>query len=251
LAKGGALLEETRILLREWAPGEPETALAERVLKTDALGRATARRVLDIVRVFSLRFLQPTDQAARLLRPLVDAAPPAFLNDLLLLYTVYKDPLLRDFVANVYWPAVRQGRLVMTNKDVMHLIRAAELDGRIETPWSEEIRRDMCGRVMIALTDFGLLKPVRPAVRDVASYRPHDWTLVYVAYLLHHRGVSDGNLLYANEWSWFGLLPEEAWQHLSLIGADGWFIMQQAGDVRRISWPFASIEDVVHEFTRR
>jgi hypothetical protein len=38
---------------------------AKRVVREDLLGHATARRVRDIVRVFTLRFLTPTDAPAR------------------------------------------------------------------------------------------------------------------------------------------------------------------------------------------
>ena len=68
LSKGGALLPETRTLLCAWRPGEPGAEFANRVLREDLLGHATARRVLDIVRVFTLRFLTPTDAPARHLR---------------------------------------------------------------------------------------------------------------------------------------------------------------------------------------
>ena len=68
LSKGGALLPESRTLLCAWRPGEPGAEFAKRVLREDILGRATARRVLDIVRVFTLCFLTPTDAPARHLR---------------------------------------------------------------------------------------------------------------------------------------------------------------------------------------
>lgn len=247
LSKGGSLLDETRILLEQWSPGESEAELAERVLGGDVLGKATARRVLDIVRVFTLRFLTPDDTPARHLKHLVEhGASGRMVTDLMLFYTLRRDPLLRDFVARFYWPSVRAGRLVMTNADVMGLLAEAEGDGRIVARWSDEIRRDMCGRVMITLTDFGLLKPVKPAVREVASYRPADETLVYIAYLLHDRGVTDAALSGADEWSWFGFEPDEVWSQLDLLSRSGWFLLQRAGDVRRISWTHRDVEGMLN-----
>lgn len=247
LSKGGSLLNETRILLEHWTPGESEQELAERVLQGDVLGKATARRVLDIVRVFTLRYLTPDDDPARHLKYLVEhGASGRMIADLMLFYSLRRDPLLRDFVAQVYWPSVRAGRLVMTNSDVMGLLIAAESDGRIVKRWSDEIRRDMCGRAMIAITDFGLLKPVRPAVREVSSYRPADETLVYLAYLLHDRGVTDAALANAPEWSWFGFEPEEVWSQLDLLARNGWFLVQRAGDVRRVSWTHGNVDGVLN-----
>src|SRR5258706_5550049 len=208
LAKGGALLAETRILLLAWRPSGEITAFGERVLREDLLGRATARRVLDIVRVFTLRFLTPTNAPARRLCTLVAGNTPRQLySDLVYYYTALRDDLLRDFVVHGYWPAVLRGRLTLSNQDVRSLILDAELDGRIRAPWSAEIKRDMAGRVMMALTDFGLLAELKPAKREILPYRPADGTLVYLAYLLHGEGVTDASLAEQPACTLFGLEP--------------------------------------------
>ena len=247
LSKGGALLAETRILVQAWHPGEPNAAFAERVLREDLLGRATARRVLDIVRVFTLRFLTSSDAPARHLRRLVvnDASRQIF-NDVVFYYTALQDDLLRDFILLHYWPAVREGRLTISNQDVRHLILEAEQDGRIRTPWSAEIKRDMAGRVLITLTDFGLLRPLQPAKREVIPYRPADGTIVYMAYLLHENGITDSSLAEHSAWALFGLQAEDVWNRLEVLAGDGWFIVQSAGRVVRITWKYQSVEDVVN-----
>jgi bacteriophage exclusion system BrxA-like protein len=251
LSKGGALLAETRILVQAWHPGEPNAAFAERVLREDLLGRATARRVLDIVRVFTLRFLTPSDVPARHLRRLVvnDASRQIF-NDVVFYYTALQDDLLRDFILLHYWPAVREGRLTISNQDVRHLILEAERDGRIRTPWSAVIKRDMAGRVLIALTDFGLLRPLKPAKREVIPYRPDDGTVVFMAYLLHENGTTDASLAENSAWALFGLQAEDVWNRLEVLAGDGWFIIQRAGQVVRITWNYQSVEDAVHAIAR-
>jgi BrxA len=247
LAKGGALLAETRILLQAWRPGEENAAFGERILREDLLGRATARRVLDIVRVFTLRFLTPTDAPARCLQALVAGnAPRELYSDLVFYYTALRDDLLRDFVVQRYWPAVREGRLTLSNHEVRSLILDAELDGRIRAPWSAEIKRDMAGRVMIALTEFGLLTEFKPAKREILPYRPADVTLAYLAYLLHGEGVTDASLAEQPAWTLFGLEPQDVWNRLDALAGDGWFIVQRAGQVVRITWTYSAMEEVVH-----
>jgi hypothetical protein len=247
LSKGGALLAEMHVLARIWQPGESETTFAHRVLAENILGRATARRVLDIVHVFALRFLQPTDAAARHLHTLVcGAAPRQVFSDLVFYYTARRDDLLRDFTTQSYWPAVREGRLMLSNADVRRLILDAEVDGRIPKPWSAEIKRDMAGRVMIALTDFGLLAPMKPAKREMLPYRPADGTLVYLAYLLHADGVTDASLAEQEPWALFGLAPQDVWNRLDALASDNWFILQRAGQVVRITWQYQSMEEVVY-----
>jgi hypothetical protein len=246
LSKGGSLLPETRILLTAWQPGETEEQLTEQVLGADLLGRATARRALDIVRVFALRFLTPTDATARHLKRFVaGAAPKQVFTDLVFFYTAQRDALLRDFTVQRFWPDVREGRLLITNSEVRRLILEAEQDGRISTPWSEEIKRDMAGRVLIALTDFGLVRTLKPAKREVLPYRVADSTVVYLAYLLHSQGVTDASLAEYPAWAIYGLEPADVWNRLEALAGEEWFVVQRAGQVVRITWRYDTMEEVV------
>src|SRR5438552_11706758 len=130
LGKGRALIPEMRLLLQVWQPGESESSLADRALRHDVLGKSTARRVLDVVRVFSRRLLQPTDDAARDLKPLLEpTAPRQVFSDILFYYCASHDALLWDFSILRYPPAVREGRLTMPNREVGELIWEAEQDG--------------------------------------------------------------------------------------------------------------------------
>lgn len=246
LAKGGALLPETRMLLEAWQPGEPAAAFGERVLSSDVLGRLTAKRTADILRVFANRFLTPNETPGRYLRQLIlSPAPRQIFRDLVFHYAAERDDLLRDFTIDVYWPAVREGRLTISNQDVRSLILEAEQDGRIPNPWSAEIKRDMAGRVLISLTDFGLLRELKPARREVLPYRPDDSTLVYLAYLLHDGGITDGSLADEPMWALFGLERRDVWHRLENLSNDDWFVIQRAGNVARLSWRYRTLEQVV------
>jgi Putative inner membrane protein (DUF1819) len=252
LAKGGALLPETRSLLQAWQPGESSAAFAERVLREDVLARATAHRVRDIVRVFALRFLTPTDAPARhLQRLLAPTIPRQVFSDLVLHYAAQHDDLLHDYVVLCYWPAVREGSLIIRNESVQRLIAEAHHDGRIRMPWSPEIRRDMAGRVLIALTDFGFLQEDKPGCRQVPPYRPADGTIVYLAHLLHVGGVTDASLADQDAWALYGLEPRDVWNRLEGLAAEGWFVVQRAGQVVRITWTYHTVEEAVDALAGR
>jgi hypothetical protein len=246
LGKGRALIPEMRLLLQAWQPGESESSLAERVLQQDVLGKSTARRVLDVVHVFSRRLLQPIDTAARHLKPLtLPSAPRQVFSDLLFYYTARQDALLWDFTIRRYWPAVREGRLTLANRDVAELLWEAEQDGRIARPWSSEIKRDMAGRVLGTLSDFGLLEAYRPATRRVALFRAADGTVFYLATLLHAQGCPDGLLADGPAWQLFGLEPHDVWQRLELLAGDGWLVVQHAGQVAHITWRYSDPAEVI------
>ena len=246
LGKGRGLIPEMRLLLEAWRPGESESALADRVLQHDVLGKSTARRVLDVVRVFSRRLLQPTDAAARHMKPLVlPSAPRQVFSDLLFYYTARQDALLWDFTVLRYWPAVHEGRLTLANREVAELLWEAEQDGRIARPWSAEIKRDMAGRVLGILSDFGLLEEYKPATRRIALFRPADGTVLYLASLLHSQGCPDGLLADEPVWQLFGLAPHDVWQRLELLAGDRWLVVQRAGQVAHITWRYSEPAEVI------
>ena len=246
LAKGGPLLPETRMLLQSWQPGETSAAFGRRVLRDDLLGRTTAFRVQNIVRVFSLRFLRPDDTAARHLKRLLAAtAPRQVFNDLVFYYTARQDDLLRDYTVHRYWPAVRAGTPTISREDALALIADAHLDGQIAAPWSIVVRRKIAGTVLTALTAFGLLEKDRPGQRRVLPYAPADGTVLYLAYLLHGQGVTDAALAGHPDWALFGLAPREVWHRLEALVAARWLIVQRSGEVVRISWSYGSVEEVL------
>lgn len=252
ISKGGALLSETRILLEAWEPGETAAALARRVISTDLLGRSTAQRARDIVtRVFGPRYLSPTDAPARHLKRIIAGnAPRQLYTDLLLLYTAQRDHLVRDFTVMKYWPAVRQGQLVLSVQQLLDFLWEAERDGRIRTPWSDVVKPKLARGVFVALADFGLVRSYKPGKHEVQHYSPADGTLVYLAYLLRGVGVTDSFLAQHPSWALFGLQPVDVLNRLDALSSHGWFILQRAGDVVRISWQYEKLEEVVDALSR-
>ena len=182
ICKGSALLEETKALLRSWSPKEPPGEFSDRVLREDVLGRMTAYRARDIVRrVFARRYLRPDSQPALLLKRLLDRGQPGQLfTDLCLLYSARNDDLLRDVVTHVYWPALSEGRLTLTPTYLVEFLHHAEREGRIERPWSEQVRLKVARGILKALTDFGLLAEPRRGRRELVQFRPTDRTIVFL-----------------------------------------------------------------------
>ena len=246
LSRGGALLAETRVLALTWRPDESVEDLIERARTQDLLGKSTARTVKDYVRVFARRFLIPSDQPARHLQRLAGALVPLqVFDDLAIYYLTQKDALLHDAAVLLYWPMAREGRTAVALDDVRQFLADAERDGRIAKPWSAAVKRDMPARVLNALAEFGLLGPLRNGRREILSYHPADGTLVYLAYLLHADGITDGSLADQPAWSLFGLEPSDVWNRLELLATAGWFIVQRAGQVVRVTWRYAHVEEAI------
>lgn len=246
LLKGRGLTGEMRTLLRAWQPGESEASLARRALAEDLLGKATAKRARDIVHVFARRLLIPTDAPAQHLKPLAHSdGPRQVLNDLLFYYSARCDALMWDFTVERYWPAARDGRLSLANVAADDYLWEAEQDGRIAGPWSGEVKREVAGRLRGVLADFGLLDLHRAGQRHILDYHPADGTLLYMAHLLHARGVPDGFLAEQGDWLLFGLEPPGVWARLDALASQRWFVIQRAGQVAHITWRYSEPAEVV------
>ena len=247
ICKGSALLGETKALLRVWRQGEPLASFTDRVLHQDVLGKATAYRVKDIVRrVFARRFLIPDGAAAEHLKTLVQHGHLGRLfSDVCLLYAARNDDLLRDMIVVLYWPAVTDGRLELSVKDVVEFLRQAESDGFMQEHWSEPVKLKVARGLLKALADFGFLREVGRGRRETVLYRPTDGAIVYVAYELHFSGATDSGLVRNRDWKLFGMGERDVVSAMDRLTAEGWWLLQAAGAVVRITWKFRSMQEVV------
>lgn len=246
ISKGSALLNEMKALLRVWTPGEPLKEFSERVVQEDVLGKTTAQRAKDVVRrVFANRFLVPDEAPAKYLHRLLQRNKSGqFFSDLCLVYSSRNDALLRDVIIQVYWPAVAEGHLFITPKEVVQFIRKAEEQGRIPQPWSEPVKIKAARGLLRALVEYGLIRDVHRQ-REIIMYHVTDETIAFLAYYLHFRGLSDAALVAHEDWKLFGLKDQDVVAALDRLAGDGWWLTQTAGSVVRMSWKYKCMEEVV------
>ena len=252
ICKGSAMLDETKILLRAWHPGESTSEFRDRVLREDLLGRMTAYRASDIVRrVFAWRFLRPSNKPALWLKRLLGKGKSGQLfSDLCLLYAARNDELIRDVVARVYWPALSEGRITLSPEYIVEFLRQAEREGRMSNPWSEPVKIKVARGVLKAIADFGLLREVRRGRREVVSFHPAAKTVVYLAYDLHFAGLTDSGVVRHKDWALFGMGASDVTSTLDRLSGEGWWLAQVAGSVVRITWKYANMEEVVDALAR-
>jgi len=252
VCKGSAFLEETKTLLRAWRPGESTTEFRDRVLRQDLLGRMTAYRASDIVRrVFAWRFLRPDNRPAILLKRLLGRRQVGqVFSDLCLLYAARNDELIRDAVTHVYWPALSDGRLTLSPAYLVEFLREADRDGHIPEPWSERVKVRVARGILKAMTDFGLLREVARGKRELVHFRPADQTIVFLAYDIHFAGSTDASLVKHRDWALFGLGARDVTSALDRLSGEGWWLAQVAGSLVRVTWKYASMEEVVDALTR-
>ena len=252
LSKGVGLIAETRDLLCAWQPGESAAALAERVLKTDLLGKSTARRVKDIVqRVFAPRYLYPEECPALYVKKLVERHTAGdWFRDLCLLYAARADRLVRDGVTVLLRNACDEGRIALSVDAVVAFLHESDQNGMMAQPWSLEVTKKIARGLLKVLTEFGFLTQRGRGPRDIRHYRPHPLAIAYLALDLHFRGATDAAVTSHPDWQLWVLDEPMVRNHLDELSHIGLWIFQAAGAVVRITWNVSSMEEAVDALAR-
>ncbi len=245
LRKGRGAVAETLTLLDCWAPGMSSVQLIARAVEQGVFGRSSATRTADLVSVvFARRYLANHAEPARFLKYLLErAADHALLKQLMLIYTARRNPVLADFIAEVYWPAYGAGAAILTSVDADAFLRRATVSGRISQPWSETMTKHVAGDLLSTMADFGFLEDIKKTLRPIRSYRLLPETALFLAHEVHFHGFSDNSILESPDWMLFGLAREDVVQQLDKLAHAGHFIFQYAGDLLRLSWKYRTMEE--------
>lgn len=246
-SKGAALISESRALLRAWKPGETASQLSDRALQEDLLGKATARRVKDLVqRVFAPRYLQPEGPPARYLKALVEHLSAGdWFRDLCLLHTARADCLVRDSIAVLLRRAREEGRLSLSVDAVIAYLNEAEEDGKMARPWSSETKRKIARGLLKILTEFGFLGHRVRGPREIRGFRPHPLAVGYLAFDLHFKGATDAGVTAHPDWAIWQFSEAAVRDALDDLSRHGLWVFQSAGSVVRITWNVLSMEEAV------
>jgi len=252
LCKGQGMIAETMTLLREWQLGMSSAELSKKVVAEGIIPKATAARVNDIVsRVFGFRYLSGGDQAARHLKRLLDSgAGPSILSQLFLIHTSRAHPELHDFITMVYWPRYAAGAKEILRHESVDFYKEAYASGRLPCEWTEASRTKIARYLLATLTDFGLTGPVKGDSREILPFAPKPSTTLYLAYDLHFRGLTDGQIPVHPDWGLFGFEPKDTLSELNRVSDSGQIIIQHSGEILRIAWKHKTMESFLDELAQ-
>lgn len=246
LQAGLGLIEETRLLLEIWQPSMDSAVLTRAALDSGRFANLSARRLRNLViEGFRPRYLVDQGSPARLLKNLLPYLTRREFEQLLFLYTCRAHAILADFVRDVYWPAYAAGRDRLDNLEARQFVTRANQDGKTTTPWSESTIRRAAGYLTGCCGDFGLLERGQRKERRILPYRLEPRVGALLAYERHFAGLSDNRLIGDPDWTLFGLAPEDVLAELRQLALKGQLIVQTAGSVTQISWPFKSMDEVI------
>jgi hypothetical protein len=247
LQKGLGMIEETIILLRLWEPRMNNPQVVDLALERGSLGRSTEYRVKDIItRVFFKRYVCKDNIPAKYLKQLVTLNYPLTeLKQLLMLYTCRSDDALYDFVQEIYWPKYYAGVEFIWKDDSLTFLNEAALKGYMKNNWAETQTRRIASNLLGCLTDFKLFGKNQAGKRALIPTHISKKTVIFVAHDLHFSGYSDNSILENPDWGLFGLKRIDILRELENASYDGHFIIQYSGEILKISWKYASMEECI------
>jgi hypothetical protein len=249
LQKGGALLDDMRVLVRFWRDGA-EAEVIEDVIRKNVLGKASRARVRETLRrAFLPRFVhgRPPD-AWKIVRPLEDAAAPReVVAPVYYWLTARAEPLLYDFACDFLNQQRARGDGTLMTEDVVGFVR--ERLQQTDERWSHAVTVRVARGLLAALRDFGLLTG-KVKKRLAPTYLPLD-TFAHIAFALAQEDASGERLLQHPDWRLFLLTPFEV-EHLFLEAHRHHLLdYQAAGGIIRIEFPMRTLVEAAHVVATR
>jgi hypothetical protein len=233
IQKGGALLEDMRLLVRSWEEiGEADTRIEVRRL----LGKKTLARSRDtIVRAFTPRFIHGNPQNAwKIARLLEDRnAAPEILRPVYYWITARSDRLLYEFVIKELIHLASSGdgsvRIEETAAWISAHIKKAEQE------WSPIVTLKVGRGILAALRDFGILeggskKRVAPVHLPIEAF-------CYIAFWLSKLGYGGEGLVNHSDWGLFLLSPKNVERLMLEAHQRNLLGFHSAGRIYRVDFP--------------
>lgn len=251
LQAGLGLVNETKTLLELWTPGMSANQLFQMALDSGRFPNVTARRLRNIViECFAPRYLVNGGGAAAHLKQLSANLSSSKMTQLMLIFTCRANPILSDFVRQVYWARYAGGYTQITNEEARVFIERSIDDEKTGKRWSETTVRRVSAYLTGCSADYGLLERGLRSNRCILPFHIDPSVSAYLAYELHFSGIGDNALLTHEDWQLFGLAREDVLEEIKRLSLKGLLIVQAAGDVIRISWKLQDMEALCDVLTK-
>lgn len=246
LQAGLGLVNETLLLLDLWSQGMSGADLNKAALRSGAFPKMSARRLRNIViECFAPRYLREGARPAQLLKTLLPTATAPELGQLLLLYTCRANPILADFIREVYWDRYAGGAAAVTKDDARAFIRRAVDHGKTIKRWSDSTIVRVANYLLGTCADYGLLGQRDRSGRRIVPFRLEPRVAAFLAHELHSRGIGDNSLVTHEDWRLFGLDADDVRSELKRMSLNGQIILQSAGSLTHIGWKHKGLEEFV------
>ena len=243
LLKGTGLIQEMLVLIEAYNPGESSQSFQKRVLQEGLLSKSTDNRTIDVVRnIFKTRFLDQKLPVVTYLRSMREEyVSMDVITQLFLIYTCRANPILADFISEVYYSLATDGKLKVRAEDPKIFIRSAISDGRIPTSWSLSTIEKVSEHINACLIDFNLVDQSK----KILPFQLIELAANYLFHELHFQGYSDMDILFHRDWRLFNLSSNSLVAIAERISFRGAFIFQFSGDILKIGWKYKNMGEFI------
>jgi len=248
IIKASALIADTKLLLSAWDLEQSVTENLDRARRENIFGKASRKRVEDILLIFRQRYFDDADVGAALVTLTQDGAPAQWIDPLLYFFSAQNDRTLRDFVVEVLYPRHLAGYTNLPVQVAVRAVRTWVAEGRTTTPWNDRTSERVAQGLMATLRDFGVLqgavnKHLTPIYLPTPSF-------ALIALWLQQRERSGHLVLQSDDWRLFFLPVEGVERFFIEAHQEHLLSYHAAGSVIRIEFPAASLTEYAHVLLR-
>ena len=246
------MIEETRSLLALWDDGMNTAELYQVALDSGQFPNMSARRLRNLVaECFAPRLLVADAAPAKLMKLLMPIQDSREFAQMLFVFTCRANLVLADFVREVYWDMYSAGRDSITISQARDFVQQANSDGKTVNKWSETTIQRVATYLMGCCADFGLLDTAKRGVRTILPFRIQQHVAATLAYELHFCGYGDNQIVQHPDWRLFGLERADVLSEFKRLSMQGFFIIQNAGTTVRISWQYATLQELINVLAKK
>lgn len=241
IQKGGALLPDARRLVEVWDLSESADANLARVAGGNLLGKATRRRLDDVLlRCLVPRFVTPGPQVIAALKQLL-GDHRAFV-EAVYFETSRDEILLAAFAEGPCFAWYEAGRARVTIDDTVTWL-VEQASAGVLPEWSPAVRTKVGRGLLAALRDFQVLEGA--TVKRFAPPQLSVRGFAYVAFRLHEQGASSTAIVTSPVWRRWLLGPDRVDDLLHQAARTGVLTYGSAGTAVRIDWNVGTLEESV------
>ena len=172
-------------------------------------------------------------------------------RNIVVLYALRQHGIFFDFMVEVYWPAIRAGRLTLDKSEILDLIDRGRIEQKLPNDWTESVRKRVGSYVLGIAHDFELLGDSSRGSRPIDHWVPSDGLILDLVYDLHFLGLADDEVIAADEWQCLGLEREDVIAYLNRLDQRGHLTIQDSGILCRIDWKYRERSELNDALLRR
>jgi len=249
LIKATALIPDTKALMSSWDLNQDLKTNFETAKRTNIFGKATRRRIEDILNIFRQRYFDDPEVGEALVTLVQGQIPAQWIDPLFYYYSVENDNTLKAIVLEVVAHRRLSGYQDVSLEHVTRALQEWVSEGKTMDKWGEDTIAHVARHSLASLRDFGVLKgkntkTITPLYLPIKSF-------VFIAYELWRHDKSGANVLHSPEWNLF-FLPIQGVERFFLEAhQERLLTYYAAGSLVRLEFPVNSLLEVARVLVER